>query len=362
MIQPLAKPNSQKYGPQGLYQTNYISEDIPEELASLLSLTANFSLTQSTWSTYTTALSQLRKCSTELNISLELPLTEKETLTFVAWLLKKNLLASTIESYLAGLRQGQIAAGLGDKPLRTPLVNQVIKGRKNQVFAEPAAKDAPERLPITPKILLLIKKDLKTSNMTKHDKLATWAACTLLFYGAFRGGELLPKQERNFDPLTTLLLEDISIQNIKVKDVESKVLQIQLKTEKANKHHKPNIVDVYANKSESCPIAAWRKYNFIASNQVGLPAFRKSDGSNLTAENLNKYLKTFNQKYLNIPGKTLSTHSFRAGLATVLGSLGFSDDQIKSTGRWSSRSFELYCKLPRSKRMEMARSIAAMDL
>ena len=270
--------------------------------------------------------------------------------------------ASTIESYLSGLRQGQIAAGLGDKPLRTPLVNQIIAGRKIQSFAAPDTKHAPERFPITPKILLLIKKDLKTSNMVKQDKLATWAACTLLFYGAFRGGELLSKKELAFDPLSTLLLEDISLQNIRVKNTATQVLQVRLKTEKTNRTEKPNIVDVYANSSETCPVAAWRKFRVRAFDQVDLPAFRKADGSNLTAGNMNKYLKSFNEKYLNVPSKTLSTHSFRAGLSTVLGSLGFAEDDIKSCGRWSSRSFELYCKLPRSRRMEMSKKIAAMNL
>jgi hypothetical protein len=40
--------------------------------------------------------------------------------------------------------------------------------------------------------------------------------------------------------------------------------------------------------------------------------------------------------------------------------MGYSDTDIKAMGRWSSKAFEAYIKLPRTKRMDMARTFAKM--
>ena len=38
----------------------------------------------------------------------------------------------------------------------------------------------------------------------------------------------------------------------------------------------------------------------------------------------------------------VSSHSFRIGITTMLGKLGFCDQEIMAMGRWSSSAFELY--------------------
>ena len=58
----------------------------------------------------------------------------------------------------------------------------------------------------------------------------------------------------------------------------------------------------------------------------------------------------------------ITSHSFRAGIASLMGTLGYSDTQIKAIGRWSSAAFENYIKLPRTKRAEMARKIGSWRL
>lgn len=62
----------------------------------------------------------------------------------------------------------------------------------------------------------------------------------------------------------------------------------------------------------------------------------------------------------HIPGRYghVSSHSFRSGIATLMGQLGYSDEQIKAIGRWSSKAFEEYLKMPRTKRLAMARHLA----
>ena len=57
---------------------------------------------------------------------------------------------------------------------------------------------------------------------------------------------------------------------------------------------------------------------------------------------------------------SLTSHSFRTGLASMMGNLGFGDQDIQAMGRWSSSAFETYLRLPRTRRAEMARRMAGM--
>jgi hypothetical protein len=41
----------------------------------------------------------------------------------------------------------------------------------------------------------------------------------------------------------------------------------------------------------------------------------------------------------------------------MLGSLGYSDDEIQASGRWSSRAFEAYLKLKRTKRGRLGKQV-----
>ena len=45
-------------------------------------------------------------------------------------------------------------------------------------------------------------------------------------------------------------------------------------------------------------------------------------------------------------------------MATLLGQMGCGDEEIQAMGRWSSRAFEAYLKMPRTKRAMMAKKMA----
>jgi hypothetical protein len=69
-------------------------------------------------------------------------------------------------------------------------------------------------------------------------------------------------------------------------------------------------------------------------------------------------LKERLEGYVEGADKWFTTHSFRTGAASMMAILGYSDSDIKAMGRWSSRAFETYIRLPRTKRIEMARDFA----
>jgi hypothetical protein len=114
------------------------------------------------------------------------------TLGFIHWLtFERNLKATSINGYLAGIRKLHIIKGLPEPVLRTSLVQMVLEGKKNMDAADQLrGKDS--RRPVTLEIMKLLKAKIREGDAVNLDKLVLWAACTLLFHGAFRGGKIRP--------------------------------------------------------------------------------------------------------------------------------------------------------------------------
>ena len=353
--------SSGKYGPEGAYRPENLDEDIPADLASIICNSANFSLSKSSWSSYSTALNMTKKCSEETGTNLSFPFTETKSLIFTGWLIKKGLAATTVDKYLSGIRAMHLAAGHTNFNIRNDLVKAVITGRKNQNNIEESIGEKKERIPVTPKLMLLIKKELGENTTIKPNPLLLWSVSSLLFSGGFRIGELLAPNKTTFDPYCTLLGRDIKLKQEKYGSSTIETVQITLKTEKTNKSSKHTIIDVYASEGHLCPVKAFKRWSRHNPCDPDLPAFRDDDGSPLTQKEFNSFLADFSRKYLDTGKRTLSSHSFRAGMCTLLATLGYSDEEIMSWGRWNSRAFETYIKAPRSKRLWMAKQIAKLN-
>ena len=94
------------------------------------------------------------------------------------------------------------------------------------------------------------------------------------------------------------------------------------------------------------------------------PAFRESNGTCITAHQFNKSLKGLLSVVINYNKKRFLSHSFRAAMASIMGSAGFSNDVIKRQGRWCSKAFFLYCKTVKAQRFtehrELSKRLAAL--
>ena len=139
------------------------------------------------------------------------------------------------------------------------------------------------------------------------------------------------------------------------------MLQYKLKCPKESKQGKSVIVDVYQSRPERCPVAAFTKWlEKKPPKEKGQPVFRWSNGTPLTSSKFNTVLRGCLKGFVK-DENLYSSHSFRAGAASMLATLGYSDSDIKALGRWNSRSFEAYIKAPRSKRAAVARILAKCD-
>ena len=126
-----------------------------------------------------------------------------------------------------------------------------------------------------------------------------------------------------------------------------------IKNSKANKTGRDEIVIIYATGNMLCPVKAAQKViNMNKGNSPNSPFLSGTGGKPLTINRLNSILKEAT-KNVSLNG-TLSAHSFRIGIASLLAKKGFSNQQIKAVGRWSSRAFQAYIRLGRSNRHEMA--------
>ncbi len=206
----------------------------------------------------------LKKCGSETKIDMTLPLNEKQTLIFIDWLARvKSLKGSTINSYLAGLRQLHIATGLPAPELRSDLVKLVLKGISNANGIESRKKNWSSRLPLTVNSMLLFKKLINNSEFSYHDKALLWAVSTVAFAGAFRIHEILDKTESTFDPDFTLLTKDISLSL----DAGQEVLHVKPKCKTAA----ATIVDLYQNDGRLCPIKAFKNWMCLKFRDPVLP-------------------------------------------------------------------------------------------
>lgn len=302
---------SGKYGKSGLYtKDSFRRLNLSTKSKDFLADTANFALAKSTWSTYKTTKNHLRKCEQQTGEDLSLPTNYSKTIFFLSWLLEERQIKPTsVESYLSGLRQLHLVAGLEPPKIRSDMINTIIKGAKHRAWLEDKLNPSSKRLPMNLIALNLLGMELNLLPIEKADIRLLWAVSLIAFYGSFRMGELLTDHEDRFDPALHLLTEDIVI----TKDSSgNKMLQIKLKCPKESRAGKEVIVDLFENNS-LCPvkaIEAWIKSN--PPREKGMPAFCKKDGAALTKRKFNEILKACLNKNL-APGKGFySGHSFRA--------------------------------------------------
>jgi hypothetical protein len=329
---------------------NLSGKNLPERVTADLEELGRHGLAAKTWSSYTTAERMLSKYHREKKIRRELPVGESTILGFIHWLaVDRKLAAGTITCYLAGIRQLHIARGLPAPDIRNETINLILKGIKNKNDKDKLLKKT-VRKPITKELMALLKKRLVSWDVNSTDQRLLWAVATNLFHGAFRIGELLGDRKTEFDPAFDLLTDDIHM--------TAKSSQFRLKMPKEDRKGRSTIVDVYAAGGPSCPVRALAKWrNMSGGWPAGQPAFRWRNGSPLTQSEFRNVLKERLEGYVENPEDIFCTHSFRIGTASMLGTLGFDDEDVQAVGRWSSRAFEEYLMLPRTKRIAVAKKL-----
>ena len=351
-----------KYTKRNFFQDDpFKNMNLPKNIAMTLTRKANHALADKTKSAYSTAENMLKKCGEEYERQFEYPLSEADLLMYIGWNIERGISEPTIRSYLSGLSKVSIAKGFGKLDTSTPLIIEVLNGHKHDVYdsEEESGKKkvgGKKRLPCTITTLRLLKTEIVKSNLSSDEKILIWAVASLATYGAFRIGELICKSSTAYDPKSTLLKEDVSFAKDKIDGEVREAVHVKIKVSKTN-NGPPETVVVYETKTATCPVRAMRKLcNLNKHLPSDAPAFAGGEGHPLIQNRLNSVLKTLMSKHFQ--GGVITGHSFRAGLISMLAREGYSESQLKQIGRWSSRAYECYIKLGRSRRHEMAKACA----
>ena len=353
---------TQKYSAQGGFSIKSFEKyKLPPSIVTTLINAANHSLALGTWKSYKTAEQHILRLEKDTGVKMRMPFGTKETLVYIGWLKDaRKVAAATIEKYLSGIRMLHLKQGYNVPALRPDIVKTVLVGLEQQENVEKRLGGKTERLAVTTSVLKLIKHELqKKDNWAIARKRLVWSVCLNAFHGSFRVHEILARDGMEFDLSSTLLGKDIKVENWLENEKQIKVLKVWLKTPKEQRKGQGVMVEIFETKSELCPVAAfekWRKVSKVAMTKTK-PAFRLEYGSLYTGKAFNADLKALLSKHIDYNKKKILSHSFRAGLATVMAQNGYSDSDIMRIGRWNSSAFLCYVKLNRVKRMKISREI-----
>ena len=153
-----------------------------------------------------------------------LPLTEDKACLFVAYLVDSKLKHSTIKGYLSAVRRLQVVAGgMGDPFAGSwPRLECALKGVKRA--AAVSGVGARVRLPVTPKILKLLRS-VWSGNSSGFDSVMLWAACCMCYFGVLRSGEVTVPSLKEYDGGAHLSEGDVSLDSVK----SPKMVQVRVK-------------------------------------------------------------------------------------------------------------------------------------
>ena len=179
-------------------------------------------------------------------------------------------------------------------------------------------------------------------------------------------GEILSPTTSRFCPTSTLRGMDVRMERVVAGSKSTKLMKFRLRSPKETRGGGDVWVEMFDLGPEcfyNCT-AAWEKWREMSRVPIEpeMPVFRKEDGTLLTAKHLNAVLKTLLVKDVDYEGGSVATHSFRAGLTSVMGRLGYSNEEIMRQGRWQSSSFMAYLKLGRAERVEQQYKLASSIL
>ena len=143
--------------------------------------------------------------------------------------------------------------------------------------------------------------------------------------------------------------------------VQEEFLVVHLKSLKEHVLSKGVNVEMFSTGTFSCPVEAWKKWKGVSKIRIiaTKPIFRFPDGKCLTGVVFNKIIKSLLGQYINYDEGIFLSHSFMAGMASMMALLGYKDSDIMRQGRWASNAFLQYCKLGRANRLNEQRKLAS---
>ena len=216
--------------PEGGYSAESMSPALKGKYKEVLAQAANSSLASKTWSSYSTVLKQLPHISEETGVKMDFPMTAGMIQAVLGYYLDKGLKSSTIQGYLASLKNIHQVKGLKCPALEDKLVQTILKGAKNME----STREAESHGVVTVRMMQKIWKKLHASHLALDTKRMLWAIFTMLFLGSLRPSEALSSKKGEYDVIKTLCWKDVKLLSTCMDGKEVSFLQLTLKQPKVH--------------------------------------------------------------------------------------------------------------------------------
>jgi hypothetical protein len=304
---------------------------------------------ESSWKKFSSALNLFEKFCIVKKVEPILPISENVLSMFINWaIMEYKMKPSTLTAYLSHLKLVHKLRKISDKSFDSFLCKTQMKGAENLNFYsdnKPAIKKV-----MTLPLLRIMGHEISNSSWNVTSKAAIWATYTVAFFGSFRLGELLSKNENKFNMYETLLWKD-------VKFIHGDSILIHNKISKTRKPGGEYISIFEFPFFSCCPVAAMKllaKLSNATENQLQ-PVFKFETGKCLTKKILNSLIVSHLEPHIGNNAFFYSCKSFRAALPSALASNPHAenDRSIKHWGRWTSDAFERYTRLSHGARRKL---------
>jgi hypothetical protein len=313
----------------------YIPRSVPRCQAKLI----RASVSSSTWNRHLSALNcfyEYKKLQCDFS---DFPMPKETVRNFVTYALNtKGLKPSTVQNYLSSLSFYHKLRDFETNNCNDFTVKTMIKGAENLDIYSSITKSC--RKAMSYPLLKILSHKIAAESWCELDKQAVWTSFTLAFFGSFRFGELVSQNKRVFNAKETLLWSDVHL--------KQDYAVIHLKVTKT-KSSKGEHIDLFLQPDcKYCPVKALKRlYRLANPSNPNMPVFRLANGEFLTVQKINVLVQKLLHPVIGNVAYSLSAHSFRAGLASLMASRPdkTSDSEIRSWGRWSSDSYMLYTRL-----------------
>jgi hypothetical protein len=269
--------------------------------------------------------------------------SQQEMSDFIWWCAnEKKLKHSTICTYVSSLGTLQKIQNVERSFSNSYITKSILKGVRNIEAAK--NENTAKRQVLTLPLLKVLGHCIMSQDWELNSKIVFWSACKVLFFGSFRISEILANNENSYNPLTTLLWEDI--------DMIGDALRIHVKFPKI---FSPNgiHVDLFPIcESSLCPVTSLKSLRKGITN-TNEPVFKFSSGKLLSPATFNRILKNLLFTVLSLEENVFSSHSFRAAIPAALAEnpLLASREDLANWGRWDSTAYLKYTRLKYSQRV-----------
>ncbi len=236
-----------------------------------------------------------------------LPVTENKAIAHIMTVADEGVQASTVNHHLAGLRQGQIGAGL----LAPSWAAMARLGQVRRGIARRTAEKGQVGLvrdPVTP---VHMEALWKTWGRQGNIGVVLWAAACTYYFECLKAGEALAPDDRNFDKAAHLTFKDVTVDVLE----KPQIVTLYIKESKTDMLRKGAKVTLGRTGHDICPVKAVLRYMVQRKDGEGA-FFRLEEGKPLTRRAFVGEVKIALET-AGMANEVISGHSFHIGAATA---------------------------------------------